>query len=217
MYRSLVVSSQLLLYLSLAGCGHHHWLKHHWHHGDRTGQTISNPLRVATTDSEFLWNQIVDTLDNYFKIEREERVRVIGGVLTTGRIDTYPVVGATLLEPWRGDSGNLKERLHATLQSVRRRGVVHVVPVEGGFDVEVIVLKELEDVSRPEDPASGIPPSRAVSSSTVRDQPENGPPLAPGDLPFTKNWIPLGRDPVLEQRILVRIQARVAEFQPVGL
>src|SRR5262245_5310738 len=50
---------------------------------------IQNPLFIPPVDREFLWNQTVDAVDDYFRIEREDRVRLIGGVLTEGRIDTF--------------------------------------------------------------------------------------------------------------------------------
>ncbi len=64
-------------------------------------QAIENPLFVPPIDREFLWQQLVDVVDNYFKIEREDRVRSINGVLTEGRIDTRPTIGSTWLEPSR--------------------------------------------------------------------------------------------------------------------
>ena len=66
-------------------------------------------------------SQAVDAVDDYFRIEREERVRLIGGVLTEGRIDTFPIIGSTIFEPWRKDSTPGYEKVHATLQSIRRR------------------------------------------------------------------------------------------------
>src|SRR5262245_3588233 len=60
---------------------------------------IENPLFVPPLDREFLWNQTVDAVDDYFRIEREERVRLVAGVLTEGRIETFPVTGSTLFEP----------------------------------------------------------------------------------------------------------------------
>ncbi|HUE72215.1 MAG TPA: hypothetical protein VMP01_15130, partial [Pirellulaceae bacterium] len=47
---------------------------------------LENPFFVPAMDREFLWNQTVDAVDDYFRIEREDRVRLIGGVLTEGRI-----------------------------------------------------------------------------------------------------------------------------------
>ena len=55
------------------------------------------------------------------------------------------------LEPWRKDSSPGFERRYATLQSIRRRAVVHVRPqTDGGYLVDVAVYKELEDLSQPE-------------------------------------------------------------------
>ena len=58
---------------------------------------MENPLFVPPLDRELLWNQTVDAVDDYFRIEREDRVRLIGGVLTEGRIDTFPMIGSTML------------------------------------------------------------------------------------------------------------------------
>ena len=190
-----------------AGCGHHAGLTQYGSSATiavPVSPTLENPFVVPVTEGEFLWNQVVDTLDDYFKIEREERVRAIGGVLTAGRIDTYPTTGATLLEPWRHDSTPGFERLHSTLQSVRRRAVVHVVPVERGFSIEVVVFKELEDLDRPEH-ASVAAPALRHDGSLVRTE------LTPSPSPVTLGWIPLGRDLSLEQRILAELQGRLAQ------
>jgi hypothetical protein len=165
-----------------------------------------NPVLVPVADGEVAWNQIVDTVDDYFKIDREERVRMIGGMPTAGRIDTFPLAGATLLEPWRRDSTGGFERLHSTLQSVRRRAVVHVVPVEQGYSVEVIVMKELEDLDRPEQSPVG---QIGVGSLMYDDSPGGQQRNEPGG-PLTLGWISLGRDISLEQRILAEIQGRMA-------
>ena len=89
---------------------------------------VENPLFIPPMDRELLWNQTVDAVDDYFRIEREDRVRLIAGVLTEGRIDTFPITGSTIFEPWRGDSTPGYQKLHATLQSIRRReiGRAHV-------------------------------------------------------------------------------------------
>ena len=71
---------------------------------------------------EFAFEQIVAVIEEYFKVQHEEPVRVAGDILTEGRIDTYPEISATLLEPWRGDSVTFHDRLESTLQTYRRRG-----------------------------------------------------------------------------------------------
>src|SRR5688572_32207595 len=72
---------------------------------------LPNPIVVPVTDRDVAWDNIVDVVDDYFKIEREDRVQLIGDILNEGQIETFPQTGATLLEPWRPDSANAYERL----------------------------------------------------------------------------------------------------------
>lgn len=170
-------------------------------YGAPVGQ-IENPLFLPPLDPEFVWNQLVDAVDDHFRIEREERVRLIGGILTEGRIDTFPTPGSTLLEPWRGDSASPYERLHATLQSIRRRATVRLIPIEGGSLVDVVVQKELEDLDKPEHATAGNGTLRH-DGTLVRGE---GP---PGRFSVTLGWIPIGRDCALEQKILHDIRCRL--------
>jgi hypothetical protein len=163
---------------------------------------IENPMFVPALDREFLWNQAVDAVDDYFRIEREERVRLIGGVLTEGRIDTFPITGSTIFEPWRNDSTPGYEKMHATLQSIRRRALLRVIPTEGGYLLDVAVHKELEDLDKPEHATAGGATLRH-DGSIVRQ--EGG----SGRYSVTLGWIPLGRDVTLEQRILADLRARL--------
>jgi hypothetical protein len=169
--------------------------------------SMPNPLLLAVPDREFLHNQVVDELDNYFKIDREERVRQVGGVLTEGRIETFPAIGSTLLEPWRKDSTPGFEKLHSTLQSVRRRAVARIVPSNNGYLIDLAVYKELEDLPQPENATVGGATIRH-DSSLVRNEEQIG--LPPGTL----GWIPLGRDVTLEQQVLANIRNRVTDVGP---
>ena len=164
---------------------------------------LPNPLSVPMMDHEFLWNQLVDTLDDYFLIESERRVQFVGGILTEGRIETEYLPGATALEPWRQDSASRFELAHATLQSIRRRGSVRVVPTETGFSIAVNVDKELEEVDRPSHYTPGSSTPRH-DGSLFRDRPE-------GQSPRTISWIPQGRDLALEQEILYQLYGRLFE------
>jgi hypothetical protein len=184
----------LALLSSATGC--------HMFAGSGPPAPLENPLLVPAMDREFLWNQSVDAVDDYFRIEREDRVRLIGGVLTEGRIDTFPATGSTLLEPWRGDSTAGYEKWHATLQSIRRRGIVRVIPSDGGYLIDVQVLKELEDLDKPEHATAGGATLRH-DGSLVRQE------GAAGRFSHTLGWIPLGRDASLEQKILVDLAARL--------
>jgi hypothetical protein len=153
-------------------------------------------------DREFLWNQTIDAIDDYFRIEREDRVRLIGGILTEGRIDTFPITGSTILEPWRRDSTPGYEKAHATLQSIRRRATVRVIPAEGGYLLDVVVQKELEDLDKPQHATAGGATLR-YDGTLVRQE------GASGRYSVTLGWIPIGRDFTLEQRILADIVARL--------
>jgi len=171
------------------------------------GIATENPIFVPVSDHEFVWNQVVDSIDDYFQIEREERVRIVGGVITEGRIETVPRAGATIFEPWRRDSTRGYEKLHATLQSIRRRASVRVMPVASGYSIEVAVFKELEDVNRPEHSTVGQSTPRHDGSLVRGDAERQETTVALG-------WIALGRDPTLEQEILANIQSRLAVQSP---
>jgi hypothetical protein len=199
---------QFVFCVLLAGCGHHAWIARPDTIAveNPQGAIITNPLIVASSDCDFVWNQIVDTVDDYFRIAREERVQAVGGILTAGRMETYPTPGATVLEPWLRDSTPGFERTHSTFQSTRRRSVIHVLPVEQGFSVEVIVFKELEDLDRPEQATLGSGALRH-DGSLVRIESN----MSAG--PTTLGWIQLGRDIALEQRILAEIHGRLADYR----
>lgn len=172
-------------------------------------QTVAmpNPMEIPVPDVDFTWNQIVDMVDDYFDIAKEQQVREVGGVLMPGTIMTQPKVGATCAEFLQRDSTKGYERLHATLQSLRRYAQLRVVPTGAGFEVYVEVYKEVEDVSQPE---------YSTVTSTVRRHDGS---LVTSNLsdrrlgPATLGWIELGRDQSLEQAMLRNLHARM--FQVV--
>ena len=194
----------LLAGMLVPGCGapFQHLRRHHAE--PLAGASVSNPLLIRVSDHELVWGQVSDAVAMFFRIQREERVRVLDDLVLEGRIETHPEVGSTLFEPWRQDSTPGYERWHATLQSIRRRAVVRVIPSAGGFLIDVAVHKELEDVNQPEHAtvsrSDSWPERRPISSE------DEGPP----GIGQTVGWIPLGRDELLEQRILHDIQARLS-------
>lgn len=172
--------------------------------GPAPATIATNPLYVPVTNQDWAWEQIVDVVDDYFRIERENRVQLIGNVMTEGRIDTFPQNGATWLEPHRPDSVGRANRWESTLQTIRRRAVFRVIPEQGGYLVEAVVYKELEDLPRPENSTAGAATFRHDNSLNSR--------LGEGvfHTRLSKNWLPLGRDPAVEQQMLAEIRARVA-------
>lgn len=173
-------------------------------------ETLPNPVYVNSLSRDFLWNQIVDSVDDHFRIKRERRVQPIGNVLTDGQLDTFPRIGSTYLEPWRSDSASGHEKAHATLQTIRRQAVVTVAPDRHGYFIEVTVLKELEAVASPEFSSSGQLMPRHDNSLVTRRNILGATRRTGG---VNQGWIPLGRDFQLEQKILMDIRGRLAEHQ----
>ena len=127
---------------------------------------VENPLVIPFGDFEYVWQQTIEVVDEYFDISSENR--------TDGRIETYPQVAATLLSPWRGDSVGFKERFEATLQSERRRAIVQVTSAKGGYAIQIEVYKELEDLPHPAFATTGDATFR-VEQPMRREQPVAGP------------------------------------------
>ncbi len=173
------------------------------HVNDPSGPPIplycDNPLLMPVRDTSALWEALTSVVTDYFRIESEEPVKAVGDTLTEGRLDTFPSVGSTVLEPWRQDSADAYEKLESTLQSIRRTAHVRVIPSEGGFLVDVAVYKELEDVKRPAHVSAGAATFHTEGSLTRVISPI-------GEQEVNKGWIGLGRDRALEQRILAHLQ-----------
>jgi len=162
-----------------------------------------NPTLAPPGEPQAVWETVVDVVDDYFPIEREEPVRRYDDTITEGQLDTYPVVSRTLLEPWRKDVTGAYELAESTLQSMRRRAVVRVFPAtnQPGYFVEVTVLKYLEDVARPEHATAGASTFRYDGSLTRVVNPVT-------EQEVTEGWIPQGRDHALEQAIIGELQKR---------
>ncbi len=204
--RALSVAVVGLCALAVAGC--HAWTPATYEppqfgFGPPPPQT--NPALIPVVDHDLVWDKVVDVVDDYFQIAREDRVRLVGDLLTEGSIETYPRGSSTILEPWNHDTVNPYERWESTLQSMRRWAIVRVIPASGGFLVEVQVTKELEDVPTPETGSVSLANSAALRNDDALQRVRN--PVA--GTPPTLGWFPVGRDPALEQVILADIHERL--------
>lgn len=166
-----------------------------------------NPALFPIADRDFAFDQVVDVVDSLFRIERQDRIRLIGDVETEGRIETFWETGSTAFEPWRGDSVGAYERTESTLQSIRRRATVRLIPAGSGYLVDVTVYKELEDLIRPERATVGAATFRYDDGLTPFTEPVGG-------QPYTVGWIPQGRDVALEQKIIAQLLARAGQQTP---
>ena len=165
---------------------------------------IENPMTVPIRDRDFLWSILVDTIEDYFPIQSEERIQLVGNTLTEGYLKTTPSDAATMFEPWRKDNVAGFDQLHATLQTIQRQAELYVRPTRDGFRIEIIVNKLLEDLPRPEYSTIGGATLQHNASHT-RPQQTNG------SRQNRLGWIPQGRDVALEQAILQDLQQRMAE------
>ncbi len=161
----------------------------------------ANPIFIQVADPQRAWEQVVEVVGSYFRIEHEEPIRLAGSVLTEGRIVTVPEVSPTIFEPWRNDTVDREQRVENTLQTMRRRAVIRVIPAQGGHWVDVAVFKELENVVRPEHALAGAATFRYDSTLTRVENPILGEPIA-------NNWIARGRDVTLEQYMIGDLLSR---------
>ena len=165
---------------------------------------VPNPIELPPVEDKFVWSQVVDTVDDYFRVAREQPVQNSAGIVLDGRLETAYQVGASMMEPWRKDSTPGFERLQSTLQSTRRKATVVVRPSGAGYTLEVIVQKDLEDTDRSQYATESTASRRHDGTLLRKDDGYD-------DSPQTLGWIPLGRDTSLEQVMLRDIFARITQ------
>ena len=152
-----------------------------------------NPIYIPQGPMAYarVFETIEDILSDYFVIAYANRF--------DGRIETHPTVAPGLEQPWKAGSPDFYQRLLAFFQTIRHRAVVVITTADdGGYFVDVKVLKELEDLPGPIRATAGEATFRLVP--TIERQFE----VVSGDV-FEAGWIPYGRDGKLEQVILDRL------------
>jgi hypothetical protein len=171
---------------------------------------LDNPLLVPPGDPEYVWETVVQVIGDYFRIMNPENpIRPVGDTFTEGELTTFPLVGATIFEPWAHDTANSYERIESTLQTIRRIAKVRVAPAppgQAGFLVQVSVFKELEDLAQPTMAGGG--PGAAGPAAFHYDGTEPRVVNPVDDQEITRGWIRQGRDPALEQRLLGQMYYR---------
>lgn len=168
---------------------------------------VSNPAHVGQVDPSFLWEQVVDAVDDDFRIDFEQPVRRDNIKELEGSLRTFPEVSGTSFEPWRRDTTRGYQRLQSTFQTIRRTATVRIVPEATGYMIDVNVLKEQEDVDQSQFATAGSAAQRH-DGTIVRN--ENQVRQAPSLL----GWYAIGRDQELEQQIMQRILGRISEVEP---
>jgi len=161
--------------------------------------TSDNPTIVPLGPGAYpvVFETVLDALDDYFQISYANRY--------DGTIRTHPNIAPGLEQPWKPGSPDGRERLLATLQTIRYRSDVTIQAGDtGGYLVSVVVWKEVEDLDRPIRATAGSASFR--SDNTVERQYEV---VEPGL--FDQGWVPLGRECHLEQMILQQINKKLKE------
>ena len=155
---------------------------------------MPNPLPIRATNDDVLWERTVDVLHDFqFIVAREDRSARV--------IETDYKVGSGCLEPWHKESVGVANRLESTLQSIRRKVRISLLPTDaaGSFVVAVEALKEREDLPGL---AANSPGAATFQESTPLERDLNpvvGQSTASG-------WLPVGRDLDLEQAIVAKLQ-----------
>jgi hypothetical protein len=152
-----------------------------------------NPLYIPQGPLSYakVFEKVLDVVDDIWEIAYTNRYE--------GRIETFAAVAPGLEQPWKPGSPDFAQRLLAYLQSIRHRCIVLITTADdGGYFIDVKVLKELEDVPIPLRSTAGMASFR--NPTTVERQFEVIEPTL-----VETNWIPIGRDLKLEQAILERI------------
>ncbi len=165
------------------------------------GGTEENPILVVPgkpTPEGYavVYERVLEAVNDYFEI--------LPGPRFAGQVETKPKVASGYEQPWKYGSPDPRERLLATLQTLRHRAVVRIMPGErGGFKVYVEVYRELEDIDTPLGAQRGAAVFRELPTVDRRID-------ATGLVtPQARQWIPAGRDPAYEQLILRKIQEKL--------
>ena len=164
-----------------------------------------NPVYIPLPKKEY--GRVIETslqvlFDYGFEIAESNRY--------SGNIEAVPRTAPGLLLLFRPGSPDLYERVLATTQSYRHRVSVVIQPADpqgaehGGYFVEFIVRKELEDLPRPV--RSSVGGSVFRSESTVNRQTE-----VIDAAYFDTAWIYRGRDQYLEQELIRRFKNVLAK------
>ncbi len=151
-----------------------------------------NPSTIANPNYDTVWDATVQVIDKYFDIAKENRF--------DGTIVAKPMSSATLFEPNRPDAIGFRDRLQATLQTIRRRCYVLIQPSpNGGYAVTVEVYKELENLPQPIF-SKHVGGALTQSIQTVEER------IATNPIEPSAGWISLGRDTALEAKMIEEIR-----------
>jgi len=163
-----------------------------------------NPVLVSLPKSDYgrVFETLLQTLHDYgFEIAEANRY--------SGHIEAVPRVAPGVALFLKPGSPVTYERLLATLQTYRHRVTIIIQPADpqgaehGGYFIEFIVRKELEDLNRPIRSTVGVAAFR--NENTVDRQTE----VIDASI-YDQAWIFRGRDAAMEQELIGRFNCALA-------
>lgn len=183
--RTAVVGGAVLLAAALAGC-------------QASPAPDNNVAPIAAGQYEPAFRAAVAVLrDAGFDVDRQD--------FRFGVVTTEPLGAPTTIELWKRTRSDRAHHRASTWNDQRQTASVTLEPrpAGGGYDLRVEVL-----VERHQSPTRRIPgPTSGAVFSTLAEPPHE---LASRDIPESY-WTPVGRDTVLERRLLAQILERVGQ------
>ncbi|MBP7934904.1 MAG: hypothetical protein KA354_09695 [Phycisphaerae bacterium] len=161
-----------------------------------TGPTFERVSVSQKEDFESLWQTAGEALrQHWFRIDREDRA--------SGVLSTHPETSAQGLEFWRQQPRPAYYWTEANLQTIQRKATIQITPVDSqgeySIDVKVERLRLRLEERQIDNPAAAL---RLYSAEAPT---MSGQMIRPSQ---QMQWIPLGRDEILEQTILGEILQR---------
>jgi len=149
-----------------------------------------------------------DTAENVARRVLEElRFEIEYPEASKGRIATRGLTGASWFEFWREDTIGAAQRVESSLHTTRRRVTVAITPVASGSEVFVKVTKER--LTAPNTGPESIGETYSLYGFQISRM------FEPDEIaPTHHRWVDVGRDELLEQEILARLERRLQPLPP---
>jgi hypothetical protein len=161
----------------------------------------SEPLCLAPTDREQFMKIAEDVLVRmFFVIEKYD--------IDAGFIKTKPLSGAQFFEFWRKDNTSFKKAAEANIHSIHR--IVQMTVDEGEQGLCMKCDVKVERLSIPEEEFLVMSEVQETFSETKSSSQSL---RTPEKKRSQMTWIDLGKDPVLETKILKTIERKFAKMQ----
>ena len=170
-----------------------------------TGGIYRNTITVTCCNPALLWEAMVIPVRKYFTIYSEVPCQQIGCCVQQGTLTTNRTIGATIFEPWRGDSVGRQQRWESTLHTIARHAVINVAYQDHNqYSITVVVYKEIEN-TKPVNMSRNGQDNYFLSDSrrTFTD------PFFNSENQSSDQWSYIGQDPLLEQRLLADIEQSI--------